>query len=171
MSTRDLAQKMTGGGAVQELYVIQKYIKSKGPNAFVIRAHYRKNRPPHSYVITNKISYFENGPTIDEQDKYVTNCKKSFGCSIIHTKGGKVSDESAEQIEKIVKFFEKYTGNFIQEFVADFVKDESGLLWFVGCRGFKIVGNNSKPTLKYFMLEIGICSDTDSDSNKKKSGD
>lgn len=81
---------------MSELYAIQKYVKSKGPNAFIIRSHYRKNKPPHSFVITNKMSYFENGPMIDEQDKFVTNCKKHFGCSIIHTKGGKVSEEGAE---------------------------------------------------------------------------
>jgi hypothetical protein len=39
--------------------VIQKFVKSKGPNAFITRAIWRKNKPPSCYVITNKTSFFD----------------------------------------------------------------------------------------------------------------
>lgn len=45
-------------------------------------------------------------------------------------------------------------------------------MWFVGCKGFKVEGNNGKPALKYFMMEVGLMSDGDnSDSGKKKKGE
>jgi hypothetical protein len=96
MSTRDLAQKMSNTTSNNsEMFVIQKFVKSKGPNAFVIRSHYRKNKPPHCFVITNKKSFFDTDTNIDEHEKYITNVKKPLSCSIVHSKGGKVSEEGA----------------------------------------------------------------------------
>jgi hypothetical protein len=34
--------------------------------------------------------------------------------------------------------------------VCDFVKDDSGLWWFIGCRSFIVSGNNGKPHIRYF---------------------
>lgn len=57
--------------------------------------------------------------------------------------------------------------------VCDFIKDESGLWWFIGCRAFKVCGNNGRPTLRYFTLETHIMSDAsdeegDGKGDKKK---
>ena len=96
MSTRDLAQKMTSSSTNNsEIYVIQKYIKSKGPNAYIVRGHYRKSRPPESFVITNKTSFFDPSLDLEESDKYITNMKKPLSCSIVHARGGKISEEGA----------------------------------------------------------------------------
>ena len=47
MSTRDLAQKMSStNSGNSEIFVIQKFVKSKGPNAFIVRAYYRRSKPP-----------------------------------------------------------------------------------------------------------------------------
>ena len=105
-----------------EVFVIQKFVKSKGPNAFTIRAHYRKSKPPQCFVLTNKTSFFDPNNTIEEHEKYITNVRKPLSCSIVHSKGGKVSEEGCAQIEKIAKFFEKYTGIFVEEMVCDFIK-------------------------------------------------
>ena len=94
MSTRDLAQKMSStNSGNSEIFIIQKFVKSKGPNAFIVRAFYRKSKPPQCYVITNKTSFFDPNTALDEHDKYMTNVKKSLSCSIVHSKGGKVSEE------------------------------------------------------------------------------
>lgn len=47
-------------------------------------------------------------------------------------------------------------------------RDESGIWWFIGCRGFKTSGNNGKPTLKYFTLETNVISDESDEEKKKK---
>jgi LMBR1 domain-containing protein 1 len=94
MSTRDLAQKMSStNSGNSEICVIQKFVKSKGPNAFITRAHYRKNKPPQCYVITNRTSFFDTNPALEEHEKFMTNIKKPLSCSIVHSKGGKVSEE------------------------------------------------------------------------------
>ncbi len=76
------------------MYAIQKFIKCKGPNSFIYRAIYRKSKPPSCYIITNKTSFFDSTPALDEHEKYITNVKKTLSCSIVHSKGGKVSEES-----------------------------------------------------------------------------
>jgi hypothetical protein len=48
------------------------------------------------------------------------------------------------------------------------IRDESGIWWFIGCRGFKINGNNGKPTLKYFLGEGMYFPDSDSENNQRK---
>jgi hypothetical protein len=40
----------------------------------------------------------------------------------VHSKGGKVSEESVMQVDKIVKFLEKYSGFYFEEMVCDFIK-------------------------------------------------
>jgi len=45
-------------------------------------------------VITNKTSFFDANPNTDEHEKYITNVKKPLSCSIVHSKGGKVSEEA-----------------------------------------------------------------------------
>src|SRR5262249_6261324 len=95
MSTRDLAQRMSQvGSSNSDIFVVQKFVKSKGPNAFICRAIWRKNKPPTCFVITNKTSFFDSNPKLDEHDKYLTNIKKPLSSSIVHSKGGKVSEES-----------------------------------------------------------------------------
>lgn len=66
-----------------------------------------------------------------------------------------------------MKFFEKYTGYFVEEMVCDFIKDESGLWWFIGCRAFKLNGSNGKPSLKYFLSEGALMADNSDSENDK----
>ena len=66
LSTRDLASRipsLTNG--TSEITAIQKYIKPKGPKAFIVRAVWRKNKPAYSWVITNKENFTE-GQNIDQ---------------------------------------------------------------------------------------------------------
>jgi len=121
MSTRDLAQKMSSNSSSgQGLFVIQRFIKCKGPNAFVTRAHWRKGKPPQSWVITNKTSFFD--ARLDEHDKYITDVRKQMGSSIVQNKGGKVSEETCGYVQSIVKFIEKCSGIYFEEMVCDFIK-------------------------------------------------
>lgn len=117
-------------------------------------------------MITNKTSFFDQNPKLDEHDKYITNAKKNLSASIVHSKGGKVSEDSVAQVDKLVKYFEKYTGIFLEEMVCDFIKDESSLWWFIGCKAFKIdeyrmKKHSGKPSLKYFLSEGALMGNDD----------
>jgi hypothetical protein len=61
-------------------------------------------------VISNKISYFDRNPKIEELRKYTTDSKIKGSCSIVQCQGNKLTEETGEIVERIVKFVEKYTG-------------------------------------------------------------
>lgn len=135
------------------VFVVQRFIKCKGPNAFVTRAVWKANKPPQAWVITNKTSYFDPDPNQTENDKYITNIKKKLGSSIVHSNGGYVAEQTCSIVHKIVKFLQKSTGVFFDEMVCDFIKDESGIWWFIGCRGFNISGTAPRWSFKFFLPE------------------
>ena len=45
-------------------------------------------------VITNKTSFFDSNKELTEEDKYIARAEINLSCSIVHLKGGKVSEES-----------------------------------------------------------------------------
>ena len=52
--------------------MLQKFIKSNGPKAFISRTVWRKDANSYSWIITNKADFFkeEDGPEIR---RYITN--------------------------------------------------------------------------------------------------
>ena len=55
-----------------ELCVIQKFVKSNGPKAFICRTVWRKEGNPFCWIITNKVDFYkeDNKP---EVQRYITN--------------------------------------------------------------------------------------------------
>ncbi len=38
---------------------IQRFIKCRGPKAFVCRSVWRRDKPPYIYILTNKVNYHD----------------------------------------------------------------------------------------------------------------
>ena len=59
--------------------------------------------------------------------------------------------------------------------MCDFIKDESGLWWFIGCRAFRMNGTSGRPSLRFFTLETHSYNKNDNDDSdeekKKKAAD
>lgn len=58
----------------------------------------------------------------------------------------------------------------MEEMICDFIKDESGLWWFIGCRAFKQdLSHPGKISLRFFTLDtnhlLSDGSDEDDDGN------
>ena len=57
--------------------VIQRFIKCKGANAFICRAHWKKNKAATCFIITNKIPLSDpdpqNNSQVSEYERYITN--------------------------------------------------------------------------------------------------
>lgn len=117
--------------------VIQRFIKCKGGNAFICRAHWRKGKASNCYIITNKRPFkdkdcFEdiiphnlptlNGGAVTEYDRFVTNQVTRFACSIIVSKGNSNYQEPVLMTENIAKYVEQNIGVRFSDLVADFIK-------------------------------------------------
>jgi len=119
---------------------LQKYVKSIGPKAFICRTVWRKDRNPYVWVITNNKDYFSEDESLTENQRYITNPQTMGSCTIVHSIRGRYVDETAPYIANIVRFIEhNIPGAKLEEFVADFVKDESETWWLVNIRGFRLV--------------------------------
>lgn len=69
LNSRDLAERAPtcfGRGAVM---VIQKFIKCKGPQPFIVRSVWRKDKPSYSWIITAKHK-FQDPEIKTEAEKY-----------------------------------------------------------------------------------------------------
>lgn len=61
-------------------------------------------------------------------------------CTIVNSIRGRYVEETAPYVANIVKFIEQNVpGVRLEEFVGDFVKDESGTWWLINIRGFVLV--------------------------------
>lgn len=128
---------------------IQKFIKPKGPRAFVNRTVWRRDRQIQSWMITNKVDFNCNDSKISEYNKFCTNMKIINSCSIIQLKTGKSLEETGMYLENIVKYFETHKNIKFEEIVGDFIKDANDVWWLINIKGFKMINslNNSE---KYF---------------------
>ena len=89
LSTRLMTEKLIGltGQQGAELLVLQKFVRSKGPYAFVCRAVYRRNKTSYTWVITNKMKYKEQSDKIPYFERYVTKINNPMHCTIVKSKG------------------------------------------------------------------------------------
>jgi len=110
--------------------VIQKFIKSNGPKAFICRTVWRKDKNPFSWVITNKADFYSED-RLPEQQKYITNPNIMNTCTIVNTCRGKYVEETTPYIKNILKYLHQTLGVSFSEFICDFIKDESGIWWMV----------------------------------------
>ncbi|CAK83163.1 unnamed protein product (macronuclear) [Paramecium tetraurelia] len=122
-----------------DLTVIQKFVKSNGPKAFICRTIWRKDRNPFCYIVTNKDDYFSQTTNPKaEFTKYITNVSQQNSCTIVNTCRGKYVDETVPYVKNILNYINIHLHITFKEFAADFIKDESGIWWFVNVKGFII---------------------------------
>ncbi|CAD8139136.1 unnamed protein product [Paramecium pentaurelia] len=122
-----------------DLCVIQKFVKSNGPKAFICRTIWRKDKNPYCYIITNKEDFFSqsNNPKT-EMTKYATNVNLQNSCTIVNTCRGKYVDETVPYVKNLLNYIYIHLHITFKEFSADFIKDESGIWWFINVKGFII---------------------------------
>lgn len=154
--------------------VIQKYIKCRGPKAFICRSVYRKSKNPFVYIFTNKAGYSDF--VMNQSLKFVINSKETESYYIFYSTSGKHLEETSYYMNNIVKFIESHTDVLIEELACDFVKDEAGTWWMINCKAMKIKNlskfknpeNNSlilQPNLSKFASRIQRY---DNEDDKKK---
>lgn len=59
-------------------------------------------------------------------------------CTIVNTCRGKYVDETIPYVKNIITYLHIHLGVTFKEFSADFIKDESGIWWFVNVKGYII---------------------------------
>ena len=125
----------------KEINVLQKFIKSNGPKAYICRTCWRKDKSQYSWVITNKLDYYTEVNHIKETQKFITNPNLMNSCTIVYTCRGKQVQETAPYLRNINRYFNIHLGVSFDELIGDFIRDESGIWWLINIKGFLLVGD------------------------------
>ena len=137
---------------------IQRFIKCRGPKAFVCRSVWRRDKPPYIYILTNRANYHDD--VKNQNLKYVINSKEVNSYSAFYSTSGKHLEETMFYMNNIVKFIENHSDIIFDELAGDFVKDEAGIWWFINLKAMKIKninkfrderGNSISPQLDFFI--------------------
>ena len=137
---------------------IQRFIKCRGPKAFVCRSVWRRNKPSYIYILTNKANYHDE--VKNQYLKYVINSKETNSYYAFYSTSGKHLEETMFYMNNIVKFIENHSDIIFDELAGDFVKDEAGIWWFINLKAMKIKniskfkdehGNPIPPKLEFFI--------------------
>ena len=139
-----------------EVMCLQKYVKSVGPKAFICRTCWRKDRSPYVWIITNNADYDSNGQ--DEKSdlqRVIVNPRIMGSCSIVHSIRGRYVEETTPYIVNIVKYMERnIPGAQFEEFIADFVKDESETWWLINVRGFVLTNKMNVQPREFLFPDV-----------------
>ena len=140
---------------------IQRFVKCKGPCAFICRSVWRRDKPPYVYILTNKIKFL-NEEIKNPYLKFVVNSKEPDSYSIFCSSSGKHLEETMIYMNNIVKFIESHSDIIFDELAGDFIKDEEGIWWFINLKAMKIKNidkfkrsegnpNPNPPQLSFFI--------------------
>ncbi|CAG9320088.1 unnamed protein product [Blepharisma stoltei] len=146
--------------------VIQRFIKSKGPVAFVCRTFYRKQGRCCVYVITNKVGFLNEN--VEPRKRCLTSTGEKDSTNIITSMTGRYLNETLPMVKKIAQFLEMNMGTEVLELACDFVKDESNKWWFTTCKAFKL--GEMEPNLSGFIVDKPYwSSDSENDESEGNS--
>lgn len=107
---------------VNDLVVLQRYIKSSGSRAFICRTVYRANGKSECFIITNSNEFYSDNGNIPEIKKYIIKAGENHAM-IVKSQQGKHLTETLHYSTNIVKYFGWVLGIEFGELVADYIKD------------------------------------------------
>ena len=120
---------------------IQRFVKCRGPRAFLCRSVWRREKPPYVYIFTNKANYLDEDIK-NQYLKYVINSREQGSYSAFYSSSGKHLEETMAYMNNIVRFIESHSDIIFDELAGDFVKDEAGIWWFINLKAMKIKNIN-----------------------------
>eukprot|EP00347_Sterkiella_histriomuscorum_P010413 403376398 len=169
LSTRFLTEKAISlqGQQSTDVTVIQKFVRCKGPYAFVCRAVWRRHKPAYTWVITNKVKFTDVEQCSNYLDRYVTKANNTLHCSFVKAKGDQNYQQIVESTQRIAMFVERNTNLKMSELAADFIKDSAGIWWLVGIKAFKLEDSFATPIFKHFLPSHDLILSEDEESKRK----
>ncbi|RHY79399.1 hypothetical protein DYB31_015221, partial [Aphanomyces astaci] len=113
-------------------FALQKYVKPKGPKAFIVRAVYKAGRPACGWTITNKAPF--DAPHLPCLNRFCTLTATDDSCSF-----AKLTERAvADLMDVHVRYVEVSLRVSFESVVADYIKDDMGQWWLVQVKAFRL---------------------------------
>jgi len=127
----------------ENLNLVQRYIKSFGEKHTVYRMILSDQKQTNiCYAMTNKTPFASqlDSPRKELEDKafhmrYMA-CPFEVGSFDFYTYQGKTTDRLEAEALKLMHYVEREYDMRFKSFVSDWVRDEAGTFFFIGCKSF-----------------------------------
>ncbi|OQR84762.1 hypothetical protein ACHHYP_12967 [Achlya hypogyna] len=139
LSTTELRSALTKAVGTPVTFALQKFVKAKGPKAFLVRAIYKAGRAPSGWMINNKVPYQAGAGAEETPDvrRFCASTGPDGACSFV-----KLSERACTDVYdinlRIVKYLEHELRISVETLVGDFVKDDFGQWWLLQVKSFQI---------------------------------
>lgn len=137
--------KMTGN-EYSHYHILQRYVKSPGGRPTITRLYYsayhKTNKANYAYFITSKLI----GDSLTSIQKCAVDTSMPQTVDVF-IKSGVALKPFEKEAEKIVDYLNKGYNLRIEEIILDFLTDDNGTIWTLGCKSIKI-----DPCTKEFCL-------------------
>ena len=126
---RDLMTSQLSSG--EDLTLIQSYVRPTGKHPSLIRCVWSNHKAPRAWIVTSEVLFDGQKPDSWYLEAGLHKC-------IFAPRSGFACKESSKQTESLVRFAECYCGMRFDELVADFIKGDDGLVYFLQVKAFKL---------------------------------
>ncbi|RLO03818.1 hypothetical protein DYB28_005749, partial [Aphanomyces astaci] len=116
-------------------FALQKYVKPKGPKAFIVRAVYKAGRPACGWTITNKAPF--DAPHLPCLSRFCTLTATDDSCSFAKLTERAVADLMDVHV-RMLKYVEVSLRVSFDSVVADYIKDDMGQWWLIQVKAFRL---------------------------------
>ncbi|KDO34233.1 hypothetical protein SPRG_19071 [Saprolegnia parasitica CBS 223.65] len=138
LSTIELRSALTKAVGSPVTFALQKYVKPRGPKAFLVRAIYKAGKAPTGWMINNKAPFqTQDGNAAPDVRRFCASTGVYDACSFV-----KLSERACTDVYdinlRIVKYLEQALRVALELFAADFIKDDFGQWWLIQVKAFQL---------------------------------
>lgn len=135
LTFKDVVNILTSVGS--EPMVIQKFIRSKGNRATLLRTKYEQGKSCCTYSITNRQCYDE-----EYVCSLVTDLRKDNSTFVQKSWTGRHVKVTGEYLKTVCEYLGREQGVEVASIVGDFIRDEMDQYWLLGVKGLKVKRDN-----------------------------
>ncbi|EQC34566.1 hypothetical protein SDRG_07891 [Saprolegnia diclina VS20] len=138
LSTIELRSALTKAVGSPVTFALQKYVKPRGPKAFLVRAIYKAGKAPTGWMINNKAPFeAKDGNATPDVRRFCASTGVYDACSFV-----KLSERACTDVYdinlRIIKYLEQALRVALELFAADFIKDDFGQWWLIQVKAFQL---------------------------------
>jgi len=137
--------------------VMQRFVFPMGNQASIIRCVYQRNRPLQRYVMVNRKCKLNHKIEVSEQAnldaQYLATFQKPENVDVVALKASACPD-LPHLIRELLEWIAVSAGLLFHEFVADFIRDRSGVSWLLQVKAFQLIAPISRPLKPGMMKKL-----------------
>jgi hypothetical protein len=169
-----MGTRQSSNGIGGEQFCMQRFIKSKGSKANIVRASYGGPNKISAWSISNKAAFDDYNKLPSIEASFCTQLRTDLACTITPLSTGAVKHFS-RMVDRLVQYLENSVfQNHLSSVVADFIKDDMEQWWLSQVKAYRLRDTDPGRPLnisgrfkRFCALHSANASELSSDENDK----